>query len=77
MHGGGHLYGLYEGIALPYRGSNYGSVVPDRITIFWGTLTRDFPDDPALEDEVRKTVYHEIAHYFGLDEHDLEHTRVQ
>jgi len=77
IRGGGHLYGLYEGIALPYRGSGYDRVVPDRVTIFWGTLTRDFPDDGTLEDEVRKTVYHEIAHYFGLDEHDLEHTRVE
>ena len=74
---GGHLYGLYEGIALPYRGVNYGSIVPDRVTIFWGTLTRDFQDDGTLEEEVRNTVYHEIAHYFGMDEEDLQHTRVE
>jgi predicted Zn-dependent protease with MMP-like domain len=51
--------------------------MPDRITIFWGPLVRDFPDDGTLESEVRKTVYHEIAHYFGLDEADLEHTSVR
>jgi predicted Zn-dependent protease with MMP-like domain len=51
--------------------------MPDRITIFWGSLVRDFPGDANLEEEVRKTVYHEIAHYFGLDEDDLRHTDVR
>lgn len=74
---GGSLYGLYEGIALPYRTTGYGGVTPDRITIFWGLLMRDFPDDGRLEEEVRKTVYHEIAHYFGLEEADLKHSRVE
>jgi predicted Zn-dependent protease with MMP-like domain len=77
VRGGGGLYGLYEGIALPLRASGYDRVMPDRITIFWGPLVRDFPDDGTLESEVRKTVYHEIAHYFGLDEADLEHTSVR
>jgi predicted Zn-dependent protease with MMP-like domain len=74
---GGSLYGLYEGVALPFRTGGYDRVVPDRITIFWGPLTRDFPDDGKLEEEVRKTVYHEIAHYFGLEEADLKHSRVE
>ena len=74
---GGVLYGLYEGIALTHRTSGYGEVTPDRITLFWGTLVRDFPDDGRLEQEVRNTVYHEIAHYFGLDEDDLTGTRVK
>jgi predicted Zn-dependent protease with MMP-like domain len=38
---------------------------------------RDFPSEAELEDQVRKTVYHEIAHYFGLDEDDLHDTRVR
>jgi predicted Zn-dependent protease with MMP-like domain len=73
---GGSPYGLYEGIALPARAAGYDRAIPDRITIFWGPLVRDFPDDGTLADEVRKTVYHEIAHYFGLDEPDLDHTSV-
>jgi predicted Zn-dependent protease with MMP-like domain len=72
----GSLYGLYEGIPLTQRDSHYGNVMPDRITIFWGSLLRDFPDEGELEDQVRKTVYHEIAHYFGLEEDDLRHTDV-
>jgi len=73
----GSLYGLYEGTPLTHRDSSYGNVTPDRITVFWGALVRDFPDDAALEDQVRKTVHHEIAHYFGLEEEDLRHTDVR
>jgi predicted Zn-dependent protease with MMP-like domain len=38
---------------------------------------RDFPEESELEDQVRKTVYHEIAHYFGLEEEDLRHSDVR
>jgi len=75
--GNATLYGFYEGTPLTQRAHGYGEVVPDRITVFWGPLARDFPDDVTLEREVRNTVYHEIAHYFGLDEDDLKDTRVQ
>ncbi len=51
--------------------------MPDKITLFWGPLLRDFPDEAALAEEVRKTVYHEIAHYFGLEEDDLSRSSVQ
>jgi predicted Zn-dependent protease with MMP-like domain len=71
------LYGFYEGTPLTRRTTGYGETVPDRISVFWGPLVRDFPDDGALEREVRNTVYHEIAHYFGLDEDDLHDTRVK
>ena len=75
--GAGTLYGFYEGISLPRRTSGYDRVMPDRILVFYGPLVRDFPDDGTLEDQVRKTVYHEIAHYFGLEESDLHNTRVE
>jgi predicted Zn-dependent protease with MMP-like domain len=45
--------------------------------IYWGPLMRDFPDEASLAEEVRKTVYHEIAHHFGLDDDDLRHTSVE
>ena len=76
-HGNATLYGFYEGIPLTQRTSGYGGVVPDRISVYWGPLVRDFPDDADLEREVRNTVYHEIAHYFGMDEDDLHDTRVK
>ena len=60
------LYGLYEGVPITERGSDYYGL-PDRISIFRGPLERDFPPD-ELEEEIRVTVVHEIAHYFGFDE---------
>ena len=73
----GSLYGLYEGIPLTRRGGWYNHVTPDRITIFWGPLVRDYPDEQALAEKVKKVVYHEIGHYFGLSEDDLSHTSVR
>ena len=72
----GDLYGLYVGIPLTRRTTGYNHVTPDRITIYWGPLIRDFPDDAALAEKVRMVVYHEIGHYFGLSEADLAHTSV-
>ena len=65
------LYGLYEGVPLTERGWGYSAVLPDKITIFRGPLERDFEPD-ELEEQVRITVVHEIAHYFGFDEDRLE-----
>jgi predicted Zn-dependent protease with MMP-like domain len=65
------LYGLYEGVPLTERGSSYHGSLPDRITIYRGPLERDFRRGD-LEEEVRITVVHEIAHHFGFDEDRLE-----
>ena len=65
------LFGLYEGVPLPERGDWAGSL-PDRIRIFRRPLVESFPDPDELEDEIRITVLHELAHYFGLDENQLE-----
>ena len=68
---GDALYGLYEGVPLTERGNSYYGVLPDRITIFRGPLERDFRAD-ELEEQVRITVVHEIAHFFGFGEERLE-----
>ncbi|BBL78467.1 hypothetical protein Rxycam_00048 [Rubrobacter xylanophilus DSM 9941] len=65
------LYGLYEGVPLTERGAGYYGILPDRITIFRGPLERDFPPE-ELEEQVRITVVHEIAHHFGIDDERLE-----
>ena len=65
------LYGLYEGVPLTERGAGYYGFLPDKITIYRGPLERDFATH-ALEEQVRITVVHEIAHYFGFDEDRLE-----
>ena len=65
------LYGLYEGVPLTERGAGYHGFLPDKITIFRGPLERDFPPE-ELEEQVRITVVHEIAHHFGFEEQRIE-----
>ena len=65
------LFGLYEGVPLPERG-DWAGALPDRIRIFRLPLVESFPDPAELEDEIRITVLHELAHYFGIDEDRLD-----
>lgn len=65
------LLGLYDGVALTEREANHAAALPDRILIFRGPLL-DMCDSPAqLEEEVRITVVHEVAHHFGIDDERL------
>jgi predicted Zn-dependent protease with MMP-like domain len=66
------LYGIYQGVPLPERSSLDPPLLPDKITIFAEPLMEDFPDREDLREEIRITVLHEIAHYFGMDEEDVE-----
>ena len=66
------LYGLYQGVPLPDRSSLDPPLLPDKISIFAEPLLRDFTDPEELREEIRLTVLHEIAHYFGMDEEEVE-----
>ena len=66
------LYGLYQGIPLPDRSSLYPPILPDKITIFAEPLLQDFPDPEELREQIRATVLHEIAHYFGFDDDEID-----
>ncbi len=66
------IFGLYEGVPLTERASNYGLVLPDKITIFQEPLEQEFPDNADLVEEVRRTVLHELAHHFGISDEELE-----
>jgi predicted Zn-dependent protease with MMP-like domain len=61
------LLGLYHGVPLPERGDVSG-LLPDKISIYRVPLEESFPDPEELREEIRITVLHELAHYFGLDE---------
>jgi predicted Zn-dependent protease with MMP-like domain len=70
--GGQPLLGLYQGVPLTRRGSQYGAVLPDKITIYRGPLERLYGHDPArLRREVRRVVLHEVAHHFGISDERL------
>ena len=62
------LFGLYEGIPLTKRGQHYNLVAPDRIILYRGPLQAAHHTLPALREQVRRTVVHEIAHHFGIGE---------
>jgi predicted Zn-dependent protease with MMP-like domain len=69
---GQRLLGLYQGVPLTRRGSGYGGVLPDRITIYRGPLERLYGSDRAqLEREIRRVVLHEVAHHFGISDQRL------
>ena len=61
-HADPDLYGIYE--SAPY--------MPTKITIYRRPLVEDFDDAAELEEEIRVTVLHELAHYFGIDEGRLD-----
>ena len=65
------IFGLYLGIPLTDR-HDYAGVLPDKIAIYRLPLEAEFGHDPELlEEEIRITVVHEIAHHFGVDEDRL------
>lgn len=66
------LFGLYEGTPLIERGITVDPLLPDKITIFQGPLEDACETDREIEEEIRKTVVHEVAHHFGIDEERLE-----
>ncbi len=65
------LLGVYDGIALSERLSDYSFALPDRIVIYRGALLQLCADEDELREEVTITVVHEIAHHFGIDDHAL------
>lgn len=66
------LFGLYEGIPLTKRGAGYNLVLPDKITIFKLPILHSSHTLTDLKQQVKHTLWHEIAHYYGLD-----HDRIQ
>jgi len=68
------LYGLYEGVPLSQR-QGMGTTLPDRITLFKLPILASSHDNFSLKEQIKHTLWHEIAHYYGLDHakiHDLE-----
>jgi predicted Zn-dependent protease with MMP-like domain len=65
------LFGLYQGTPLPERSPLLPYTLPDIITIFQGPLEEECQTEAEIREEIRRTVIHEIAHYFGIDEDRL------
>ena len=67
------LLGLYEGIPLTRRNTNYGvyPVVPDKITLYRKNILRVAQTDDRIRDAIRDVLIHEIAHHYGMDEDQI------
>jgi predicted Zn-dependent protease with MMP-like domain len=66
------LLGLYQGTPLTERTASYGNVLPDRVLIFQGPHERTAEDEDDLVVAIGETLIHEIGHYFGLSEEEIE-----
>jgi predicted Zn-dependent protease with MMP-like domain len=62
------LLGLYQGIPLTQRGESYNLVAPDKINIYQEPIEEMCATDDDVREQVRKTVLHELGHYFGIDD---------
>lgn len=74
LRGDQTLLGLYQGVPLPARGGQT-KLMPDKITLFKIPLAMHSNTPAELEENVRRTLWHEMAHYFGLDHkriHELQ-----
>jgi predicted Zn-dependent protease with MMP-like domain len=71
------LFGLYEGVPQMERGVNYGGVLPDKITIFQKPIEEAANSREDIKEIVKNTVWHEIAHHFGMDEGRVRRVEVK
>jgi len=64
------LLGLYQGVPLPYRGTWYGAapVVPDTITLYQKNIEAVCKDEAEIERRIVEVLFHELGHYFGMNE---------
>lgn len=68
---GSEILGVYEGTALTERDSSWFGMLPDRVVLFRGPLSRMCEDEDDLFEEIAITLVHEIGHYHGIDEERL------
>jgi predicted Zn-dependent protease with MMP-like domain len=66
------LYGLYQGTPLPERSATWGNTLPDCVTLFQRPIEEDCEDDDDIRMVIGETLIHEIGHYFGLSEEEIE-----
>jgi len=67
----GTLFGLYTGTPLTERGSWYGMVLPDKITLYQRSIEEACRSKRQVREQIRTTLMHEIGHHFGLSEDEL------
>lgn len=69
------LLGLYEGVPLTQRGSGWSGMLPDKITLFKDSIVAVSDSDAMLFEQIKRTLWHEMAHYYGLSHGDMDKRR--
>jgi len=77
LHSGWTLFGLYEGVPQLERGAGYNAVLPDKITIFQNPIEVAANNEQDIKEMVKNTVWHEIAHHFGMNEARVRQAEVK
>ena len=77
IHSNWMLLGLYEGIPQVGRGTSYNAVLPDKITIFQKPIEEEARGEEDLKEIVKNTVWHEIAHHFGMSECQVRQAEIK
>lgn len=67
-HSDSILFGLYRGVPKTKRGLYYSGVLPDKISIFAGSILSMANNEEEAKSQIKKTVIHEIGHFFGMSE---------
>ncbi|HEY1085125.1 MAG TPA: metallopeptidase family protein [Candidatus Saccharimonadales bacterium] len=67
------LLGLYEGVPRTHRNGSESGILPDKITLFKYALLSVTHDEQSLFEQIKRTLWHEIAHYYGLDHEHIDH----
>ena len=67
------LLGLYEGVPLTARTGHESGLLPDKITLFKYPILAVTHDERSLFEQIKRTLWHEIAHYYGLNHDRIDH----
>lgn len=72
VHPFSRILGTYSGVPFTHRGPFYGNILPDRITIYQRPIEEICHNEDEIKDQVKKTVLHEVWHYFGRTDAEIE-----
>ena len=72
---GSLLLGLFEGVPKTLQGSGWSGMLPSKITLFKNSILTITPQEPQLSEQIKRTLWHEIAHYYGLSHADMDKRR--
>lgn len=75
MRGDSYLLGLYEGVPLTQRGSGFSGMLPDKITLFKNEILAVSRDTEVFFEQIKRTLWHEIAHFYGLNHDQMDKLR--